>query len=89
MLKMAIFNLLFQEANEQYKYHILLNHQKLKTVCHVALAYAHNLHPYTCFLCPSAEIWPVPSISFKRVQYDPVHFGDAKKKIFSDFTLRV
>lgn len=48
MLKMALFNLFPQEAHEQYKYHILLNHLKLETARQLALAYAHSPHPYTC-----------------------------------------
>lgn len=50
MLNMALENLLPPKENEQYKYHILLDHLKLDSARHLALAYSHHPQPYTIAL---------------------------------------
>ena len=45
MLNMALENLLPPEEHEQYKYHILLDHLKLDSARHLALAYVHQPQP--------------------------------------------
>lgn len=47
LLKIALANLLPIDESEQLKCHILLDHLKLRTACHLALAYAHHPLPYT------------------------------------------
>lgn len=50
MLNMTLKNLLPPEENEQYKYHILLDHLKLDSARHLTLSYAHHPQPYTTSL---------------------------------------
>lgn len=60
MLKMVLFNLVSQEATEQYKYHILLDHPKLESTRCLARAYAHSLHLYTCVLTALQQRYAQP-----------------------------
>lgn len=47
LLRMALINLLPPDESEHYKYHLLLDHLKMDTAQHLALAYSSALNPYT------------------------------------------
>ncbi|KAK0139052.1 hypothetical protein N1851_024407 [Merluccius polli] len=92
MLNMALENLLPSVEHEQYKYHILLDHLKLDSAHHLALAYAHHPQPYTTSLKALQKRYGQPHHLVLReitsVQSLPtVRSGDSQG--FSQFAVRI
>lgn len=89
---MALTNLMSDDESEHFKYHVLLDHLKLDTACHLALAYAHHPFPYTRAMSALQQRYGQPQQLVLReiaaIQNLPsVRPGDSRS--FSDFAIRV
>lgn len=92
MLKMALTNLLPHDESEQFKYHVLLDHLKLDTACHLALAYAHHPFPFTRAMLALQQRYGQPhQLVLKEItairNLPSVRPGDSRG--FSDFAIRI
>lgn len=92
MLKMALRNLLPPWETEIYKYHVLLDHLKLPSAKHIALAYSHDPQPYSKSIAALDQQYGQPHhLALKEIttilNLPKVQSGDAKA--FHNFAVRV